>query len=97
VTRTDQHRTRSINLLAFASRATIPSIYEPWAKEKTQTAYGNRKCLDFLVLSVYGFNGNSLIFRKKTSAPSDWIRIFPLDGCASEPSFTNLPFRYCFT
>jgi len=44
-------------------------------------------------MSHHYSKGNSRISRKKTSAPSDWIRILPLDGYASEPSFTSLPFR----
>src|SRR6266852_4540072 len=45
----------------------------------------------------YFFSGYILILRKNTSAPSDWNKILPLDGDASEPSLANFPFTNCLT
>src|SRR6266481_6976266 len=45
----------------------------------------------------YFFSGYNLILRKNTSAPSDWNKIFPLEGNACEPSLANFPLTNCLT
>src|SRR6266446_5469152 len=43
------------------------------------------------------FSGYNLMLRKNTSAPSDWIKILPLEGNACEPSLANFPLTNCLT
>ena len=45
----------------------------------------------------YFFSGYNLMLRKNTSAPSDWNKIFPLEGNACEPSLANFPLTNCLT